>query len=406
MIVKTGLILLILLLSLPSRWSYGLRKFTLHSLSMTSHHEREPPLISRKDPVLTVTDPHTKSKVHLVGVSHGSPISAQLVTDMIQSVNPEVIVLELCEERYLALSLESGIAPKGNDTLESLYVTKKQALAERLERAVPVSKTRALLSSTSAHWHFLKKQGPLVGSFVGVGLLFSNFQRMFKDLPDEFTTAMLKAEEMDIPIRLGDASQSQTLNNIKKLISVETFNPILVWKGAKSFLFSAIGLFSKYQEPYSHDSSVEQEANWVNIPAVYFGRKDMIGTLWPLYVAILGTMILSFLSSLGSMPNVDNIDADVLASPSVEQFFQWITQPNVESSINLIGDIFATLLVIRLGRLIGTDRDRILASNIQKVCAEFPGKEVVAVVGMLHCNGVAKWIISGRDPLSLSELDD
>ena len=32
------------------------------------------------------------------------------------------------------------------------------------------------------------------------------------------------------------------------------------------------------------------------------------------------------------------------------------------------------------------------------------GTDIVVVVGMLHCNGVARWLLSGEDPLQPDEL--
>lgn len=32
-------------------------------------------------------------------------------------------------------------------------------------------------------------------------------------------------------------------------------------------------------------------------------------------------------------------------------------------------------------------------------CAVLQGEDIVVVIGMLHCNGVARWLLSGVDPL-------
>lgn len=43
---------------------------------------------------------------------------------------------------------------------------------------------------------------------------------------------MLEAEKLDIPVRLGDAPQNDTLNSIKDIISVDVFNPVQIVQGA------------------------------------------------------------------------------------------------------------------------------------------------------------------------------
>lgn len=49
---------------------------------------------------------------------------------------------------------------------------------------------------------------------------------------DEFVTAMIEADRFDIPIRLADAPQDDTLNSFKQVISVEVFDPRRIIQGA------------------------------------------------------------------------------------------------------------------------------------------------------------------------------
>lgn len=48
-----------------------------------------------------------------------------------------------------------------------------------------------------------------------------------------------------------------------------------------------------------------------------------------------------------------------------------------------------TTLLCHESRLIIKERDDILSESIIKACREHPGRPVVAVLGLLHCNGVA-----------------
>ncbi|CAM9188597.1 unnamed protein product, partial [Hapterophycus canaliculatus] len=43
-------------------------------------------------------------------------------------------------------------------------------------------------------------------------------------------------------------------------------------------------------------------------------------------------------------------------------------------------------------RLVIKERDDVLAENVMKACQDHPGRPVVAVLGLLHCNGVADLI--------------
>lgn len=56
-------------------------------------------------------------------------------------------------------------------------------------------------------------------------------------LEDEFTTAIWTAKEYQIPIRLGDASQNDTLKNIKNIFSNELLDPIETFESARGLSF-------------------------------------------------------------------------------------------------------------------------------------------------------------------------
>ena len=101
--------------------------------------------------------------MYLVGVSHGAPASAKLVGKTIRDVNPSAIVLELCNDRYLSISLDAKIKPKlcGNYTMPQVYEKKLKKL-EELEK-----------NQKGLYWKsnlkFIRSQGFLVGGFIGMG---------------------------------------------------------------------------------------------------------------------------------------------------------------------------------------------------------------------------------------------
>jgi hypothetical protein len=124
-----------------------------------------------------------------------------------------------------------------------------------------------LLFSFKSFMYFVKSQGALLGLFVGMGILVKELQSMFHSktkisssndpssksdinniglIPfpgdDEFVTAMRIADVFDYPVRMSDAPQSETLENIKRVASLDIFNPQIVADGAQSLAFSALGL--------------------------------------------------------------------------------------------------------------------------------------------------------------------
>ena len=96
------------------------------------------------------------------------------------------------------------------------------------------------------------------------------------------------------------------------------------------------------------------------------------------------------------VPHSLNIFVDTLYS-EVLQWSNTELPAEVEFSVDTVVDIVSMLLLIRLTKIIGSDRDRIIAQKIQQACDEYPGQELVVVIGMLHCNGVARYLLSGKD---------
>lgn len=61
-----------------------------------------------------------------------------------------------------------------------------------------------------------------------------------------------------------------------------------------------------------------------------------------------------------------------------------LTVSNVELSCPTLSPA-----VFTENRLVIKERDDVLAENVLKACRAHPGRPVVAVLGLLHCNGVA-----------------
>lgn len=318
-----------------------------------------PPSIVKvdKEPILVVTDPKHQCNIHLIGVSHGSAASAELVDRTIRSINPSAVVLELCDERYLAMSLDARIEPKGNISLESLYQEKLLQLD-----AFRNNDNNPQLTNLLSNWKFIKSQGPLVGSFISMGFVATTMQSLFKSSTvDEFTTAMQIATENNIPIYLGDAPQRDTLQSMKQMVTKDTFDVDNFVDGAKSLGFSALGLWNKdvrHFQPLQNLDEAFQQVNWINIPTIYMENRQLLKALLPFALIMLSTSV------FGMLPMSGQANADVQEIASI-----WDTTTSaVNQFAAVMVDVMATLVLVRMTKLIGSDRDKILASNIQEVC--------------------------------------
>ena len=75
----------------------------------------------------------------------------------------------------------------------------------------------------------------------------------------------------------------------------------------------------------------------------------------------------------------------------------------LQTVADVAADIFSLLLLVRMGKLIGTDRDKIIAAKVREAARESPNKDMVVVIGMLHCNGVGRWLLSGQEPVEFEQ---
>jgi hypothetical protein len=304
---------------------------------------------------------------------------------------------------------------------------------------------------------------------------------------DEFVTAMRLAAALDCPVRMSDAPQAATLNSIRRVLDVDTVNPNKFVAGARSLAFSALGVEpptspSVLQSPpvlppassppsqsrikwleNIYGPSKLRPAEWINIPLVYAENWNMIKSLLPLLIiglvstgltlaaAVLdenGIGLLPLLSTTTTTASTSPIlspalDLAAQLPPEVANTGQLVLQkvggtlsflfgvdggelsPEQNVAVETVIEMISLLLLIRLAKLIGSDRDKIIARRVMEICNEFPvclsistssssrsfylhmlqGSEVVVVIGMLHCNGVARHLLSGVDPLSICESD-
>ena len=357
-----------------------------------------PAVKTGKGPVLTVVEPSSRTRVHIVGVSHGSSASAGLVREVIRARRPAAVVLELCDERFLSVSLEAQLRPRFNATLAAVFDAKMAALREdaKARDGDSLLRPHSPLSQLISAVRFASGQGVIGGAFVMLGLCIGGFQRATRTASgDEFVTAMREAEALGVPVLLADAPQAETVSSIRRVVSPETVNPVAVAEGCRSLAFSALGLCSSWNLPQRLPPQVARSSDWVSIPRVFMDDGKLRDSLTPLFLLLLAPYLIDLMSGewLSSPP------AEAVASSSLrlglEQFFDQFLS-FAETGLNL----GSFLLLVRLSQVIGRERDEYMASKILKQCRDYSNKDIVVVVGMLHCNGLARWIMSGVDPKS------
>lgn len=350
-------------------------------------------------PILTVVHPETKTKVFLVGVSHGSEASSCLVTNVLSDKKPSAVVLELCEDRFLTISLNAAVSPQEDPDLMQKYIEMNVGMEERLARHAAKSPLQKLL----AIFKFAKDQGFLGGMFVLMGVAVGSAQKLMTgEHDDEFTAAIRAAKNLSIPIRLGDAPQNDTLKSLRNIASLDTINPKLILEGSRGLAFSAFGLCaesSNTASPGCPPAEVLSKSQWLNIPSAYLKNAGLGRSLYPLLLVsllFLGLEEIPLFSD--SSVRASELPWSV-ASPDYLGLDGGGSGIGIIENIQRVLDYASMLVLVRMTKIIGTDRDAIIADKVLDVCREFPNQEIVVVIGMLHCNGVARWLMSGVPPL-------
>lgn len=137
------------------------------------------------------------------------------------------------------------------------------------------------------------------------------------------------------------------------------------------------------------DPKVLSSSSWVNIPNVYFENSVMWKSVLPI---LLASILPSFLTSIAigdDSLSSSFVDNSGILSASDAYFGSYYD--TFENILNLL----SAFVLVRLARVIGADRDVIIADKIDEACKKFPkNSEFVVVIGMLHCNGVARRLLS------------
>ena len=169
-------------------------------------------------------------------------------------------------------------------------------------------------------------------------------------------------------------------------------------------MFSALGLFPDVSyKPLSEriPSALLKASQWLSVPGAYFDDRSMLQTLIPIFASSVITTSIASVYVTGTVASLEKINdltttADTIGSALLpiqittsalltylsaimHSQAEWLTDIGAFLSTldngNLLNDfanLVSVLLIIRMSRLIGTDRDSIIAEKIQATASEFP----------------------------------
>jgi hypothetical protein len=312
------------------------------------------------------TDPETQCRVVLLGCFHGTESSSK---DVEQAVTPDtsVVALELCTTRFADLQREFAKTEEEIQRQKPWLVAYWEMITKTIsQRGLPTGLAAAVL-----------------GGFSGIQTALSGFTPGL-----EFITALERAQEYDCDVILADQDVDETLRRVGSLPQVA--------------LGTALGndrleRWGVYQETLIRAVAGQQGdpsgplLPQVQLPSVLLRNpaaiKDLIRLTVPPTV-LWWTVLYGIAAVLGIDVSNSANNAYYETATLVEMIPHWLASAGV-LAMGYLG------LALPAVGVILTERDEILTSGIQAACRRAGnGGRVVAVVGLLHVNGIAKRMLT------------
>ena len=303
-------------------------------------------------PTVEFTDPETGCQVVLVGCFHGTPSSAQDVSNAI-TPDTDIVTLELCAARFkdLKRAAEEDLKLKSNGFGGYLQL---------------VSKT-------------IETKGLATGLVTAILVGFSDFQSSLSGFDPglEFKTALDKAILHECDVVLADQVVDETLRRIGSL-------PQVSWEmnNLSKNMTLVLENWSSNSKSLKHAIVGDERLPRVELGKFLFRNsaavKDFLRFATPPF-----TLMFLLLTAGSSYALTD--DSIVIADPTIQgQFVHYVASAVLFISTYL-GFFLPAVKVVLF------ERDQVLTDGIKAACRRAgKGGRVVAVLGFLHVNGVTK----------------
>lgn len=309
---------------------------------------------------IRLTEPITGCHVVLVGCFHGSPTSA---ADVREALDASLHAIE-------------GTQAKGEEATKR---SDDHAVVLELcaSRCADLMKTESLRSSTKTPWiirytkHIqatARKQG--VASAVATALLAgaSGLQSSRLEPGLEFKTALDIAKERQMDVILADQSADLTVQKLGTLPQtvMTVWQRNEWWSLATSLTRATLGMKTYH----------------LNLPLFLVRSKEAVGDAVSFILQPLG-ILLTLQLALATLDT-----AELESAADIGNFAEdWSRVLNTFLILGLY-----TVVVLPATKIVVSERDDVLTKGIQTACRG--RKHVVAVLGLLHVNGVADRLIA------------
>lgn len=348
------------------------------SISTSPDNHQPNDVIVYQLPSVEFIDPITHCQVVLLGCFHGTESSSRDVERAITS-DTNVVVLELCPTRFSDLQKELRKINEGCDGEnfdESRHQRPKPWILAYSQMIVKTIRNRGLPTGLAA---------AVLGGFSGIQTALSGFTPGL-----EFTTALKQAQQLECEIILADQDVDETLRRVGSLPHIALNTALSVdrihqWRRHQDTLVRAV-------VGESLDASITPTSlPQVQLPLALIRNSAAIQDL----VRLTVPPTLFFWGVMYGIAAIAGVDISTTAADAYyetatlsEKISHWLASA-VILSIGYLG------LALPAVGVVLTERDEILTAGIQAACRRAgPGGRVVAVLGLLHVNGVAKQMLT------------
>ena len=386
------------------------------------------PTASTSASCVELIEPETGCQVVLLGCFHGTISSAKDVEYLINESTTDVVALELCATRYADLRREEEKQMQGDSTLFGNGDRESSPWLSRYFRMVSRTIEKRGLSTGLA--------AAVLGGVSGLQTALSGFTPGL-----EFTTALKCSsvqEKGACDIVLADRDVDETLRRLGSLPQITA--DMLLREPVKSISrYSRVlrqALFGDDELLPDHQVQLSKVLTR-NLGAIQDLARLTVPPL--LLIQLVASLLTHFLYAMQDGEIVDTMSSMTALGMSASQVVDSSMQLVPSTTIDTLSDVLAdtvphviassaimflsyVLIVLPTVRVILDERDDILGDGIMAACRLAASKQqqqdslleggddscsrpgrVVAVLGLLHVNGVAQRLLSSSVDLSESE---
>lgn len=359
---------------------------------------------------IELIDPETGCEVVLVGCFHGSPSSAKDVEREVQTAQTDVVALELCAARFSGLRKTMALKKEESDNKDNVNNDPETPRVFRFVQVVGDTIQRRGLSTGVATG--------ILGGVSGLQTALSGFTPGL-----EFTTAVESAQNQqreDCDIILADQSVDETVEKVGQLPRVVRS----MWKEIQSTSNIADNLDDTQWGKMAIALRIalagdpEVGSNYqVKVGSVVTRNQAVVMEMARLMVPpVVITQLALTLINRALFPEAMNTIAEngweawwvsTIWDPLLH-FDPLAAMADATPHVLILSVVLFTayaFLAVPVTQVILSERDDQLTRGIQAACRiasvkqtkNGNGGRVVAILGLLHVNGVAKRLLQSQD---------